>query len=254
MIIFWSLLPILELMIYLIYQRMTGGSIDMDSTTIAALIAAVVSLIGVFVTLLRNNKQDKARYELLQKENEILKSSVNARHTLEKAHEYHELTMKELEKEFQYNKERITDVKGGISGISSAVGGVSRDIKLMSKDLENHVLNLKEVVYKEPDLVGALKIFEGYIQKLGEVQRENERLHKKNQELLIELEHQNEKNKELTLQINTFHHKICDIEKEAQLLKADKSQQNEYIELLRQENQKLKRLKKKDHSKDDLSL
>ncbi len=197
MIMFLSFLPIIQFMIYYLYTKSTGGYIDMDGTVVAAIISGAVALVGIFVTLLRYNKQDKGRFELLEKDNETLKTEIEECHTLSKAKEYHKLTMRE----FDSNRERILDAKEEIKDISSSVSGISTDIQLMSKDIENHILNLKEVRIQEPNLIQALKIFEGYIQELGKAERQIQTLENEKGQLISQYEKEICK---LKLQINSL--------------------------------------------------
>ena len=168
--------------IYKVYMKGSIGMIEWQ-TLLGAFIGAVIA---GGVAIWKENKNSKGIMEKVQE-----------RHTTQKAEEYHELTMKE----FDSNKERILDAKEEIKDISSSVNGISTDIKLMSKDIENHVLNLKEVRIQEPNLIEALKIIEGYVQRLGKAERIIQELAKENEKLTSQLNGQialnNELNKEL---------------------------------------------------------
>lgn len=161
-----------------LYNVISRGEIRMvDWKTLSG--AVIAAIIAAGVAIWKENRNSKTIIE-----------KIKERHTLSQAHEYHELTMKEFEsldkefesfdKEFQRSEKRDDD-------LSKLTDKISTDIKLMSKDLENHILNAQEVRLHEPDLASALKIFEAYTQKLGEVQRENESLKKELHQLKNDL-------------------------------------------------------------------
>lgn len=172
--------------IYKVYMKGSIGMIEWQ-TLLGAFIGAVIA---GGVAIWKENKNSKGIIE-----------KVKERHTLVKAEEYHELTMKELENGFNVLDKELQRAESRDDRLSFVVGEISTDIQLMSKDIENHVLNLKEVRIQEPNLIQALKIFEGYIQQLGEAERKIQELAKENEKLTSQLNEQivlnNELNKEL---------------------------------------------------------
>ena len=182
-------LPSIICIIIFLYGILMKRRIGMKEF-LALLGAFIGALIAGLIAIWKENKNSKGIMEKVQE-----------RHTTQKAKEYHKLTMQELEKEFNSNKERILDAKEGIKDISSSVSGISTDIQLMSKDIENHILNLKEVRIQEPSLIQALKIFEGYIQELGKAERQIQTLENEKGQLISQYE---KEICELKLQINSL--------------------------------------------------
>lgn len=179
----WS--PSVIYLIIFLYRIYTKESIGMAEwqTLLGAFVGAIIA---GGIAIWKENKNSKGIIE-----------KVKERHTLAKAQEYHELTMKELDKEFEFNKERILDAKNDIKDISTSIGGISTNIQIITKNIENHVLNLKEVRVQEPTFMEALKIFEGCIQKLGEAERKIQKLEKEKEELIVKLDKQLKLNDEL---------------------------------------------------------
>ena len=182
MIVLWSVLPMLYLMIYLIYQEFTGGSINMDATIIAALIGVGVSFVGLFVEIYRTRRQDKQSFERIEEK-------IEERHTSAKAKDYLNRILSDL----RINK-MVTDTsQKKIENIDKNLYDVIKDMIVVKKNIERYEHNLNKADLSINGIKGALSTLEKTVEMNGVLSEENQTLKKENKELKT-------RNRELTMQ------------------------------------------------------
>ena len=223
-------IPIIVVMIYYYYNYFNGRSIDMTEGIIIAVIGVLGGILGVIGNNLFNFSH--------------IKDNLNDKHTLQKAEEYHNLETKDIEetrKDIQEVKNDISDkisetrknvekTENLITKVSDTAGGISTDIKLLSKDFGHYKENIDRVSIHDRNLGDAVKTFQKHIQELGEVYKQKDLLAQK----VAELESTIEK-----MQDN-FTTQLTELQNENEILKNDLSSSNHSLTNLVNENETLK--------------
>ena len=117
-----------------------------------------------------------------------------------------------------------------ITKVSDTAGGISTDIKLLSKDFGHYKENIDRVSIHDRNLGDAVKTFQKHIQELGEVYKQKDLLAQK----VAELESTIEK-----MQDN-FTTQLTELQNENEILKNDLSSSKHSLTNLVNENETLK--------------
>lgn len=182
MIGLWSVFPILYLVIYLIYQKFIGGSINMDTTIIVALIGGGVSFVGLFVEIYRTRRQDKQSFKRMEEK-------IEQRHTSVKAKDYLNRILSDL----RINK-MVTDTsQEKIENIDKNLYDVIKDMIVVKNNIERYEYNLNKADLSINGIKGALSTLEKTVEMNGILTEENQTLKQENKELKT-------RNKELIMQ------------------------------------------------------
>lgn len=170
-----SLYPMLFLVIYLIYEQVTGGELNMEAVIIAAIITVTGTLIGIFVKLFISSRRDTKSFEDIE-------DDLRGKHTLEKAEKYHDITMSKLD----YSKEILKESQYKIEKVSDGLIEASAEIEKVSDNFSVYMQNIMSASKSKNEVLGALSIVESVVQENGVLHSHNDQLIIKNQQLEID--------------------------------------------------------------------